>query len=613
VNTGPDEERLEHAASQAADGVTPPIAEAAGESDDARGMLEGLRVLARLARVHRTTLERTEDERTAGVTALFSWGPLVVVEAIGSGSFGEVYRALDPALGRDVALKLRPAWESGEGPAARRWLDEARRLARVRHANVVQVYGAAIHEGRPGLWMELVAGQTLEQQLEQRGPLGWREACAVGIELCAALAAVHGAGLVHQDVKASNVMREGGPGASSSNESSGRIVLMDFGAGQRLDSHERGTGGAFGTPISCAPEVLSGEPPTPRSDIYSLGALLYRLVTGRHLIDADSVIEVAGLARSGRSVPLRSLRPDLPPGFVATVERAFDVDASRRWGSAAEFERALTAALVSQAPTEHVAGARPGQRAWLIAAIAVVIVGAGLWTMWSVRRSTQAGGPSRSAGSIPAEIAGGRTSGAGPSQAHSPPGQSSAKTPSVEARFLRAAPGGAEEIHGGDLVAPGDQLALSIDTSERLWVYVLDEDRVGSVNVLFPISGLAPSNPIAAGAHRLPGARRGHALDWQVTSAGGRESFLFIASRTPLSGLEARIASVPRAREGASVSYARLDDQTLSAMRGVSGLAPSRIVPTVGHDRLETLAASLAARPDSSVWIERVNVSNPGP
>jgi len=609
MNTGPDE-RLEHAASQAADGVTPPISEVAGEGDDARGMLEGLRVLARLARVHRITLERTEDERPAGVPALFSWGPLVAVESIGSGSFGEVYRAHDPALGRDVALKLRPAWESGEGPAARRWLDEARRLARVRHANVVQVYGAAIHDGRPGLWMELVAGQTLEKQLEQRGPLGWRETCAVGIELCAALAAVHSAGLVHQDVKASNVMREGGPGASSIGESSGRIVLMDFGAGQRLDSRERGTGGAFGTPISCAPEVLSGEPPTPRSDLYSLGALLYRLVTGRHLVDADNVIEVAGLARSGRSVPLRSLRPDLPPAFVATLERAFDVDPSRRWASAAEFERALTAALVSQVPVEQNGPAGSAQRAWLVAAIAVVIVAAGLWTVWSVRRSMQV---RQTAGSVPGEVAGGATTGAAPSQAHSPPGLASAKTPSVEARFLRAAPGGAEEIHGGDLVAPGDQLALSIDTREPLWVYVLDEDRVGSVNVLFPISGLAPSNPIAAGAHRLPGMRRGHALDWQVTSAGGRESFLFIASRTPLSGLEARIASVPRAREGASVSYARLDDQALSAMRGVSGLAPSRIAPRVRSDRLETLAASLAARADSSVWIEHVTVSNPGP
>ena len=101
-------------------------------------------------------------------------------------------------------------------------MNEARRLARLRHEHVVQVYGAEEHDGRVGLWTELVRGESLEEIVQRSGPLGAREAALVGLDVCAALAAVHGAGLLHRDVKAQNVMREGG----------GRIVLMDFGTGE---------------------------------------------------------------------------------------------------------------------------------------------------------------------------------------------------------------------------------------------------------------------------------------------------------------------------------------------------------------------------------------------
>src|SRR5262249_11140650 len=154
----------------------------------------------------------------------FRWGPLEVRHRIGSGSFGEVFVARDPRLQREVALKLRRA---GALERSKRWLDEARRLARVRHPNVVTVYGADQHDGRGGLWMELVHGRTLEERLRHEGPLGAREGALIGAELCAALAAVHGQGLVHGDVKTHNVMREGAPGAS---RDAGRIVLMDFGS-----------------------------------------------------------------------------------------------------------------------------------------------------------------------------------------------------------------------------------------------------------------------------------------------------------------------------------------------------------------------------------------------
>src|SRR6266581_2381443 len=149
---------------------------------------------------------------------LETWGSLRILEKLGEGAFGEVFRAYDPSLRREVALKLL---HSHRHPSSseERYLDEARRIARVRHPNVLVVYGADRHSGRVGLWTDLVRGETLEEVLARQGPFGAYEAAVIGMELCRALAALHAAGLVHRDLKTTNVMREKG----------GRVVLMDFG------------------------------------------------------------------------------------------------------------------------------------------------------------------------------------------------------------------------------------------------------------------------------------------------------------------------------------------------------------------------------------------------
>src|SRR5262249_48722819 len=149
-----------------------------------------------------------------------------------------------------------------------------RTLARVRHRNVLSVLGAARHDGRVGMWTELVSGETLEESLARRGRFGDTEAARVGIELCRAQAAVHAAGLIHRDVKTRNVMRAEG----------GRIVLMDFGSVTRWSPLESADAEAFrvGTPLAMAPEQLSGAKLDPRADLYGLGVLLYRLVSGRY-------------------------------------------------------------------------------------------------------------------------------------------------------------------------------------------------------------------------------------------------------------------------------------------------------------------------------------------
>ena len=166
-------------------------------------------------------------------------------------------------------------------------MDEARRLARLRHEHVVQVYGAEEHDGRVGLWTELVRGESLEQLVADRGPLGAREAALVGLDVCAALAAVHGAGLVHRDVKAQNVMREAG----------GRVVLMDFGTGEDL----AGTSRLVGTPFYLAPEIFRGQKASVQSDLYSVGVLLFYLVTGKFPVVGRDDGAVAGSTRESQA------------------------------------------------------------------------------------------------------------------------------------------------------------------------------------------------------------------------------------------------------------------------------------------------------------------------
>ena len=268
-----------------------PIDWAAAESSPdgtARPLVSQLRVLAAVAALHRgTTLSASTlskatpsrlEEKAADAPVL--WGHLRLVERIGRGAFGELYRAWDTRLDREVALKLLPAGPSSGDRVASAILQEGRLLARVRHPNVVTIYGAEQIADQIGLWMEFVRGHTLEQILDQRKVVSAAEAVGIGLELCRAMSAVHGAGLLHRDIKTHNVMRA----------EDGRIVLMDFGTGRDLED-DAGSDLA-GTPLYLAPEVLEGQPATVRSDIYSLGVLLYHLVTGAYPVHARTLREL---------------------------------------------------------------------------------------------------------------------------------------------------------------------------------------------------------------------------------------------------------------------------------------------------------------------------------
>jgi tRNA A-37 threonylcarbamoyl transferase component Bud32 len=530
-------------------------------------------------------------EPAAARGARFHWGTLGAIEKIGEGSFAEVWRAFDPALEREVALKLRRV-DLGGRLDDRRWIEEARRLARVRHPNVLTVHGADVHDGRAGIWTERLVGQTLEEWIGAGGPLGPREAVAVGLDLCAALAAVHAAGLVHGDVTTRNVMRVGVSGAS---DGSGRIVLMDFGSA--VDFETPGLL-ALGTPLFTAPEVLDGAPPSRASDVYSAGVVLYRLLTARYPVEAGPIARIRARLASER-VALRDARPDLPPALVEAVERAAAPDPARRTPSAPDLERELAAAMAARPP-------RRGRTPWR-AAIAVVAVAAATAAVLTARRPAPNGiAPSVAPSTVATDAPGAETT---------PPAAPAAPAAlRVEAALYRITGDSRDALASGDMIGPGDALRLEVELSSAAHVYVLDEDETGKVFALFPLHGRGVANPLAPGRrHALPGSEAGRMLDWQVTSAGGRETILILASRDPLVAVEEAIAAVPAAGES-EVQYPTLGAEALSRLRGVGGVRRSEPLrdPARGG-MLRALAADLAKRPDDSIWMRVIELENPAP
>lgn len=263
------------------------------------------------------------------------WGPFQLRERVGQGSFGEVYRAYDPVLEREVALKLLLPGRLQEGEEASA-LSEARALAKVKHPNVVPVYGVARYDDRAGFWSEYVHGKTLSTLLKVQGPFGPPEVAGIGIDLARALGAVHAAGLVHRDIKASNVMREAG----------GRILLLDFGLTQQREGH----GPTSGTVPYIAPEILRGEPASPASDLYALGVLLYYLLAGKYPFRETTLATLRAAHESGVRPRLMDDRPDLSEPLTRVVETAMDPDPARRYASAGEMISALSSVAGLSAP-----------------------------------------------------------------------------------------------------------------------------------------------------------------------------------------------------------------------------------------------------------------------
>jgi tetratricopeptide (TPR) repeat protein len=287
--------------------------------------------------------------------ALDRWGPFEHLYRVGRGSFGEVYRAFDPTLQRHVALKLLLPGALNRDDEAAALLREARAIARVRHPNVLPIYGVDRHEGRVGFWSDFVKGQTLSELITIQGAMGPREAALIGMDVCRAAGAVHAAGFLHRDIKAGNVMREEG----------GRILLMDFGL-----THEHGAyGDASGTPAYMSPELMLGHPASVASDVYAIGVMLFYLLTRRYPVEGANVAELRLAHASGKRQTLLDIRPELPEALARVIEHAIAPVPEKRFASTGQMIAALAEAIGLGAPTEPArAIVRPRRlRPWMFA------------------------------------------------------------------------------------------------------------------------------------------------------------------------------------------------------------------------------------------------------
>lgn len=291
--------------------------------------------------------EGTDADGLSGIPAIPGVEDL---EPIGRGGFGVVYRGRQPELAREVAVKV--VMSAAHGTAVERWRKEIAAMGRLsNHPNIVTVYsGGVTADGRPYLVMPYVPGGSLHDRLTAQGPLGPAETAALGSKLAAALAAAHAVGVLHRDVKPDNVL------VSPYDEPQ----LTDFGIARLLDSTTTVGGTVHATIRYAAPEVLSGQPATERSDVYGLGATLYACLTGgAPFAEAGEESIVALVGRIASESP-RDLRPrGVPDELASAIERALAKSPAERTASADELRSELDEAAAQMEAGAGLAAAPP--------------------------------------------------------------------------------------------------------------------------------------------------------------------------------------------------------------------------------------------------------------
>jgi TolB-like protein/predicted Zn-dependent protease len=265
-------------------------------------------------------------------------GPYEVVELIASGGMGEVYRARDGRLERDVAVKVLPPSFRGDARRLRRFHQEARSVGALNHPNIVAVYDVGMEDAVPFVVSELLEGETLRGRLDREGALPAREAAEIARQVTAGLLAAHEKAIVHRDLKPANLFLT----------QDGRVKILDFGLAKRVrwtgDHATSPTqpGVLLGTAAYMSPEQARGEPTDPATDLFSFGAVLFEMLTGRRAFEGPSPVETLAAVLEARP-DLDLLPADVPAALHDVVRRCLEKDRSRRFGSARELLAALTA------------------------------------------------------------------------------------------------------------------------------------------------------------------------------------------------------------------------------------------------------------------------------
>jgi len=322
---------------------------------------------------------------------LGSLGGYQIVEVIGRGGMGFVLKGFDPELKRYVAIKALAPHLAQSPLARKRFAREAQAAAAVVHPNVVAIHQVQSTGRLPFLVMPLLVGESLAERLKRSGTLDLKEILRIGMQAATGLAAAHDQGLVHRDIKPANIMLERGVE---------RAVLMDFGLAQAADDIALTRWGIIaGTPQYMSPEQAQGKPLDGRSDLFSLGCVLYELATGVSPFAADSTMATMRRLVDDPPQALASLNPELPPWFNQIVERLLEKEPTARFNSAKEISGLLEKCLAHlqqpgsvPLPKALAKSIRPRSsfhRRVLLSIAGILVAGIGvlqLWMIYSVPR-----------------------------------------------------------------------------------------------------------------------------------------------------------------------------------------------------------------------------------
>src|SRR6202045_3870705 len=262
-------------------------------------------------------------------------GPYEFLSPLGAGGMGEVYRARDTRLGRDVAVKVLPESFARDNDRLRRFEQEARAVAALNHPNILAVFDIGEHLGSPFLVSELLEGESLRSVLD-RGPLPQRKTIEYGVQIAQGLAAAHEKGIVHRDLKPENIFVS----------RDGRIKILDFGLAKlaptagaaevepdgitRTSSHTA-AGEVLGTASYMAPEQVRGQPADPRTDIFAFGAVLYEMLSGRRAFRRDTPAETMTAVLREDPQELAGAAQSVSPGLDRIVRRCLEKDPEQRF------------------------------------------------------------------------------------------------------------------------------------------------------------------------------------------------------------------------------------------------------------------------------------------
>jgi len=334
-------------------------------------------------------------------------GDYEVKSLLGSGGMGEVYRARDARLGRDVAIKVLPSSLSADADRLRRFEQEARAAAALNHPNILAVFQMGTYEGAPYLVSELLEGETLREQIK-RGRMAVHKAIDYGVQIARGLAAAHEKGIVHRDLKPENLFVT----------KDGRVKILDFGLAkltqpQSGSEHDaltltEGTeaGVVMGTVGYMSPEQVRGQSADHRADIFAFGAILYEMLAGKRAFQKPTSPETMTAILNEDPPGISQAVPNLPPALQRVVHRCLEKNPEQRFQSASDLAFALDALSDSSGYSSSgvsLAKPRGGRLFWGIAAsvVAIVLVGAAFLVWRSLHSSTADATPIHSIAVLP--------------------------------------------------------------------------------------------------------------------------------------------------------------------------------------------------------------------